>query len=44
MFIHIEYSLQVTLILQWNTRDTTLHINTRAVFINNLLASYGDVN
>ena len=23
MFIHIEYSLQVTSILQWSTRDTT---------------------
>ena len=43
MFIHIKYPLQVTSILQWSTRDTTIRNNTRAVFINNLLTSYGDV-
>ena len=33
--------------LHWyydGVQDTTLENNTRAIFINNLLASYGDVN
>ena len=30
MFIHVEYSLQVTSKLQWSTRYTTLQIDTRS--------------
>ena len=44
MFIHIEYSLLDTLILQWSTRDITLQNDTGVVFINNLLAFYGYVS
>ena len=45
MFIHIEYSLEVEVYHCYDrVQDTTLQIDTRAVFINNLFASYGDVN
>ena len=44
-FIHIEYSLQVEVHCYYNVvQDTTLQIDTRAVYTNNLLASYGDVS
>ena len=44
MFIHIEYSLQIVHCYYSGVQDTTLQIDTRAIFINNLLASYGDVS
>ena len=44
MFIHIEYSLQAKIHQYYNEVQDTLQIDTRVVFIHNLIASYGDVN
>ena len=44
MFIHIEYSLQAKIHRYYNLVQDTLQIDTRAIFINTLLASHGDVS
>ena len=44
MFIHIEYSLQAEIHRYYSAVQDTVQIETRAIFINNLLASYGYVS
>ena len=44
MFNHIEYSLQAGIHRYYSGVQDTVYIDTRAIFMNNLLASYGDVS